>query len=520
MAQENFNVSEPNDGLGDKLRAAFIKVEANFTDLFTNKVDKEIGKGLSSENYTTTEKDKLANIQDFAEVNVQSDMAQNDETADDFIKNKLSIFGLATTQIINVGSIGNVPIQDVVNLDDGYVIQGQELGIRLVTSNDNGVAKNYLFLAPGGTYGINLLQTVAADFQIFGTEGGGVVINDTTPSLTEVYSSQKVEDELDLIAVEILAKQNTPRLVDTDTTALNNEILHVTADATITDIVDAIAGDFFTVRVLGGIATVGFVAYGLGTLITRNYNGTVWNSQVGGGVGGLRPELIFSEFKGDNYFSQITPNSINNVGYNVNPTAVGTPQFITQNINAEYSANPFDTSFMRQSTSTTTAGSTSAFIWQIKVCRPSLGFYCTAKAGGDFSTNSRNFFGLTESFATIGSVNPSTVINTIGFGADSDNTNLHIIHNDGSGLATKVDLGSDFPKAGQQIYILEMWNFFNETSVYFRIKNLKLNITSEVIEATTNLPTIGLAFQIWANNGIDTLANVVKFTNHTIKRQS
>jgi len=75
---------------------------------------------------------------------------------------------VGVTQIINVGSIGNVPIQDVVNLDDGYVIQGQELGIRLVTSNDNGVAKNYLFLAPGGTYGINLLQTVAADFEAFG----------------------------------------------------------------------------------------------------------------------------------------------------------------------------------------------------------------------------------------------------------------------------------------------------------------------------------------------------------------
>jgi len=196
MAQEDFNVSFPNDGLGDKLRAAFIKVQANFTDLFTNKVDKEIGKGLSAENYTTTEKNKLANIQEFAQVNVQSDMAQNDETADDFIKNKLSIFGLATTQIINVGSIGSAEIQDVVNLDNGYVIQGQELGIRLVTSNDNGVAKNYLFLAPGGTYGIDLLQTVAADFQIFGNANGGVVINDNTPSLTEVYSSAKVEDEL------------------------------------------------------------------------------------------------------------------------------------------------------------------------------------------------------------------------------------------------------------------------------------------------------------------------------------
>jgi hypothetical protein len=359
-----------------------------------------------------------------------------------------------------------------------------------MTSNDNGIEKNYLFLAPGGTYGINLLQTVAADFQIFGGAG-----------------------------TDISGKQNTPRLVDTDTTALNNEILHVTADATITDIVDPVAGNFFTVRVLGGVATVGGVAYGVGTLITRNYNGTIWTSQVGNG-GVLRPELIFSEFKGDNYFSQITPNSINNVGYNVNPTAVGSPQFLGQNINAEYSANPFDTSYYRRAISTTTAGSTSAFIWQIKVCRPSLGFYCTAKAGGDFSTNSRNFFGLTESLSSIGNVNPSTVINTIGFGADPSDINLHIIHNDGSGLATKINLGANFPKAGEQIYILEMWNFFNQTSIYFRIKNLKLNIESEITEATTNLPACGLAFQLWGNNGTDTMISSVKFTNHTIKRQS
>jgi hypothetical protein len=269
MAQENFNVSEPNDGLGDKLRAAFIKVQANFTDLFTNKVDKEIGKGLSSQNYTTVEKNKLANIEDFAEVNVQSDMAQNDETADDFIKNKQSIFGLATTQIINVGSIGSAEIQDVVNLDDGYVIQGQELGIRLVTSNDNGIEKNYLFLAPGGSYGIDLLQTVAADFQIFGGA-----------------------------STDISGKQNIPRLVDTDTTALNNEILHVTADATITDVVGAVAGNFFTVRVLEGVGTIDGVAYGVGTLITRNYDGTVWTSQVGGG-GVSRCVWVYNEIFDD-----------------------------------------------------------------------------------------------------------------------------------------------------------------------------------------------------------------------------
>ena len=112
MAQENFNVSEPNDGLGDKLRAAFIKVQSNFTDLFTDKVDKEAGKGLSTNDYTTTERIRLANIEDFAEVNVQSDFLQNDDTQDDFIKNKPTI-PVLDDYLLNGGYIGTA--QDIVD---------------------------------------------------------------------------------------------------------------------------------------------------------------------------------------------------------------------------------------------------------------------------------------------------------------------------------------------------------------------------------------------------------------------
>jgi len=42
-------------------------------------------------NYTTTEKTKLAGIDDGAEANVQVDWSQTTTTADDFIKNKPTI---------------------------------------------------------------------------------------------------------------------------------------------------------------------------------------------------------------------------------------------------------------------------------------------------------------------------------------------------------------------------------------------------------------------------------------------
>lgn len=67
-------------------------VETRFSGIETrvgNKVDKVAGKGLSTNDYTTTEKNKLAGIAEGAEVNVQSDW--NATSGDAFIKNKPSI---------------------------------------------------------------------------------------------------------------------------------------------------------------------------------------------------------------------------------------------------------------------------------------------------------------------------------------------------------------------------------------------------------------------------------------------
>lgn len=56
-----------------------------------NKVDKETGKGLSTNDYTTTEKDKLAGIATGAEVNVQADWNESDTTSDAYIQNKPTV---------------------------------------------------------------------------------------------------------------------------------------------------------------------------------------------------------------------------------------------------------------------------------------------------------------------------------------------------------------------------------------------------------------------------------------------
>ena len=84
------------DGLQEALNA---KVEVTTYEseqeaqdtLIANKVDKVKDKGLSTNDYTTDEKNKLAGIKTGAEVNVQSDWNITDTNSDAFIKNKPTI---------------------------------------------------------------------------------------------------------------------------------------------------------------------------------------------------------------------------------------------------------------------------------------------------------------------------------------------------------------------------------------------------------------------------------------------
>lgn len=68
--------------------------------LLNGKVDTESGKGLSSNDYTTTEKNKLSGIASGAEVNVQANWNETDNTSDAYIQNKPTIPS-ATSDLTN-----------------------------------------------------------------------------------------------------------------------------------------------------------------------------------------------------------------------------------------------------------------------------------------------------------------------------------------------------------------------------------------------------------------------------------
>ena len=96
-------------GKMDKVTLATVATSGSYNDLsdkptipdVSDKVDKVSGKGLSTNDYTTAEKNKLAGIASGAEVNVQSDWSVTDSTSNAFIKNKPTIPSVVTESTVS-----------------------------------------------------------------------------------------------------------------------------------------------------------------------------------------------------------------------------------------------------------------------------------------------------------------------------------------------------------------------------------------------------------------------------------
>ncbi|MFN3577496.1 MAG: hypothetical protein ACK4TJ_11020, partial [Tabrizicola sp.] len=65
---------------------------------------------------------------------------------------------------------------------------------------------------------------------------------------------------------------------------------------------------------------------------------------------------------------------------------------------------------------------------------------------GVATATTRAFAGMRGSTAVPSDVDPSTLTNICGMGWDSGDANIQFLHNDGSGTATKIDLGASFPR--------------------------------------------------------------------------
>lgn len=122
------------------------------------------------------------------------------------------------------------------------------------------------------------------------------------------------------------------------------------------------------------------------------------------------------------------------------------------------------------------------------------GFYyngVTGAATGLSNTNARYFSGFSSSISAPIDANPSSLNNIIGIGYDSSDGNLQFMHNDGSGTASKIDLGSNFAVTTTDrtnFYRMIMYAESNGSTVYFKVIDMTDGDTYTG-SVNTNLPS-------------------------------
>lgn len=120
-----------------------------------------------------------------------------------------------------------------------------------------------------------------------------------------------------------------------------------------------------------------------------------------------------------------------------------------------------------------------------------------------YASGCRQFYGMmgqTTDLTYSDTVLVDTMVNVIGFGSDSADTNINVFHNDATGTCTKFDLGSSFPanrSAGSALTTMYSFELYNDYSsnVWYKATNNETGVSVEGV-LTTNLPltTQGLNF--------------------------
>jgi hypothetical protein len=180
------------------------------------------------------------------------------------------------------------------------------------------------------------------------------------------------------------------------------------------------------------------------------------------------------------------------------------------------SANPWQATWRKRFQSAATAGSvtgcrTAYTQWFRGNAAGYGGFFFRAQVGHQLNvTGAQHFTGLCASTGalatTAGAV--SALLNSIGMGYDTTDANTgnwYIIRNDGSGTATKVDLGTGAARAntthGYDLIIFCPPGA--ATEIFVRVVNLHTGVVVLDTSYNTDIPNVntGLAFKAETNNG-------------------
>jgi hypothetical protein len=123
------------------------------------------------------------------------------------------------------------------------------------------------------------------------------------------------------------------------------------------------------------------------------------------------------------------------------------------------------------------------------------GFHFVCRWGpatGVATTTSRAFVGMHTATGAPTDVETSSRTNIVGMGWDAADANIQFMHNDGSGTATKIDLGASFPvPTADRAHVYEIAMFSppgTVQSVVYEVTNLVTGAVA-IGTVTTDLPT-------------------------------
>jgi hypothetical protein len=145
------------------------------------------------------------------------------------------------------------------------------------------------------------------------------------------------------------------------------------------------------------------------------------------------------------------------------------------------------------------------------------GFYFICRwshATGAATATMRGFAGMRSSTAAPTDVEPSSLTNMVGMGWDASDSNIQLMTNDGTGVATKTDLGSSFavPTTDRStVYEIGLFSPPNGSSISWQVTDLSSNATVSGT-LTTDIPAAATLLNPYAYTSVGGTSSVVGIT--------
>lgn len=221
------------------------------------------------------------------------------------------------------------------------------------------------------------------------------------------------------------------------------------------------------------------------------------------------------------YFGSRLPVQVGLASGTTAPVTLGGTLTTAATMSFQFSANSTNrwtsTPRKRYATSTTAGTATGCRMAYTQFYRGNAagygGFFFAARFGQNINLDGAQLFvGMCASTAVLGG-EPSALLNMIGMGYDSTHPasgNWRLMHNDGTGAATVIDLGSDFARSTDQGFDLYIYNPPNSSNFHVEIVNILTGVryTNTISTDVPNANT-GLTWKCEVRNGgVSAAANI------------